>query len=301
MSFGQEQVNEKPFIISVASGKGGTGKTTIASNLAALHKNDKVTLIDCDVEEPNSYLFLKHKIERQWAFKTFIPDVDQEKCTFCGKCSELCQFNALLILNKNILVFPELCHGCEGCKLICPENAISDGTKEIGTITEGFMHNIHLFYGFLKIGEAMSPPLIKEVKRVALQDHLSFLVIIDAPPGTSCPVIETVKDSDFVILVTEPTPFGFNDLKLAVEMVRILQIPFGVVINRSTIGDKEVQNYCQKENIPILLEIPNDRAIAEVYSNGNLIVESLPHYRKDFESLLEKIVMKNKSLTMVQP
>jgi len=147
----------------------------------------------------------------------------------------------------------------------------------------------------------MSPPLIKEVKRVALQDHLSFLVIIDAPPGTSCPVIETVKDSDFVILVTEPTPFGFNDLKLAVEMVRILQIPFGVVINRSTIGDKEVQNYCQKENIPILLEIPNDRAIAEVYSNGNLIVESLPHYRKDFESLLEKIVMKNKSLTMVQP
>lgn len=279
-------------IIAIASGKGGTGKTTIATNLAKVLEDRGVTLYDCDVEEPNVHLFLKPKIEKEWAFHTFIPKVDLATCTFCGKCSELCQFGAIVTIKNNVLVFPELCHGCEGCKLICPENAISDGRKEVGSIAEGISGKIRFIHGRLRIGEAMAPPLSREVKRVGLTHLRSNVNIIDSPPGTSCPVIEAVKGVDLVLLVTEPTPFGLHDLKLAVEMVRVLQIPFGVVINRSTTGDREVWYFCEKETIPILMEIPDDREIAVAYSHGKLIVDALPRYREKFETLYEKLKSK---------
>ncbi len=276
-------------IVSVASGKGGTGKTTVATNLAKILENHHVTLLDCDVEEPNCHLFLKPVIDKENEFHTFIPVVDLQKCTFCGKCSELCQFKAIVTIKKNVLVFSELCHGCEGCRLICPADAISEGHKVIGTISHGTSGKINMIYGKLRIGEAMSPPLIHEVKRVGLPENRQGFTIIDAPPGTSCPVIEGVKSSDWVLLVTEPTPFGLHDLKLAVEMVRVVGIPFGVIINRSTTGDRNVWNYCKDENIPILLEIPDSRDIAVAYSKGILMVDAIPEYRKKFETLINKL------------
>jgi MinD superfamily P-loop ATPase len=276
-------------IIAIASGKGGTGKTTIATNLAKILDNENITFLDCDVEEPNAHLFLNPKIQKEWAFHTFIPSVNLEACTFCGRCSKLCQFNAIMTIKDNVLVFPELCHGCEGCKLICPENAISDGQKEVGVVAQGISGSVRFYHGRLRIGEAMSPPLIHEVKRIGLANSNSHITIIDAPPGTSCPVIEAVKGTDFIVLVTEPTPFGLHDLKLAVEMVRVLRKPFGVVINRSTIGDWKVGQYCRDEKIDILLELPDDRLIAESYSRGEMIVNKLPQYRKDFNILYEKL------------
>ena len=275
--------------IAVASGKGGTGKTTVATNLAKVLEDQGVTLLDCDVEAPNSHLFLEPRIEREETHYTFIPVVDEGKCTACGKCSELCQFHAIMTIKDKVLVFPELCHGCEGCKLICPEGAISDGRKEVGSVIEGFAGKIRMVYGKLRIGEAMSPPLIREVKQVGLSNDGFGITIIDAPPGTSCPVIESVKESDVIILVTEPTPFGLHDLKLAVDMVRTLGIPLGVVINRSTVGDRSVWQYCKEEAIPILLEIPDDRKIAEAYSRGEMAVEALPQYRTFFDTLLERL------------
>ncbi len=287
-------------IVAIASGKGGTGKTTVATNLAKIDEDRNVTLLDCDVEEPNSHLFLKPKIEKEWPVHMFVPKVDLASCTFCGKCSELCQFGAIVTIKNNVLVFPELCHGCEGCKRICPANAISEGTKEIGTIAEGTSGKIRFLYGRLRIGEAMSPPLIREVKQKGLSDPRAEITIIDSPPGTSCPVIEAVKGSDFVLLVTEPTPFGLHDLKLAVEMVRVLQIPFGIVVNRSTIGNRDVWHYCQEETIPILLEIPDDRKIAVAYSRGDLIADALPQYREHFETLYEKLKSRNRSFAEVR-
>ena len=286
-------------IIAVASGKGGTGKTTVATNLARINGDRNVTFLDCDVEEPDSHLFLKPKIEKEWPVHTFVPKVDLTLCTFCGKCSELCRFGAIVTLKNNVLVFPELCHGCEGCKRICPVRAITEGTKEIGIIAEGDSGKIRFLHGRLRIGEAMSPPLIREVKRVGLSGNTSALTLIDAPPGTSCPVIEAVKRTDFVLLVTEPTPFGLHDLKLAVEMVRVLGIPFGVIVNRSTTGDREVWRYCEAESIPVLLEIPDDREIAVAYSRGELISDSLPQYRGHFETLYEKLKNKMRSFAEV--
>jgi MinD superfamily P-loop ATPase len=272
-------------IITVASGKGGTGKTTIAVNLAkSLDTN--VQLLDCDVEEPNAHIFLQPEISRVEKVNVSIPEVDLSKCTFCGKCQEICQFNAIVVIKNNVLVFPELCHSCTGCWLVCPENCIAQKDREIGKMEQGISGNINFVNGNLNIGEALAPPIIKSVKKKIKKDKVN---IIDAPPGTSCPVVETVKDSDFVILVTEPTPFGLNDLILAVETVRILKIPFAVVINRCDIGDDKVREYCEKENIPILMEIPNDRKIAEAYSTGKTIVEVYPKYRKLFQDLYEEI------------
>ncbi len=276
-------------IISIASGKGGTGKTTVATNLASSISNSSITFIDCDVEEPNSHLFLRPAVEKEQTCLTFIPKVDTEKCTLCGKCSELCQFKAIVKIADTMLVFPELCHGCEGCKLICPVDAISDDQKQIGTISVATSGRIRFVGGRLKIGEALSPPLIREVIQTALKENKSDINIIDSPPGTSCPVIESIKVSDFVVLVTEPTPFGLNDLRLAVETVRVLGIPFGVVINRSTIGNNNITKYCDEQSIPILLEIPDDRKIAEAYSRGYLIIDHLPQYKSHFELLLDNI------------
>ena len=281
-------------IISVASGKGGTGKTTVATNLAlSLNSSHDIQFFDCDVEEPNAHFFIKpHIIKSQIVFLP-IPEIVKEKCTFCGKCAEICAYNALAVLKEDVLVFPELCHGCGGCSLLCPEEAIKEKGLRIGIIESGSSDELRFFQGKLDIGQAMSPPLIR-----ALKKHINpaQTAIVDAPPGTSCPVIESIKGSDFSLLVTEPTPFGLNDLKLAVETLKGLKIPFGIVINRADVGDKEVYDYCQRENHPILMTIPMDKKIAVAYSEGKSIIETQPSYKQKFLALFKEIDRLKKNL-----
>lgn len=272
-------------IVAIASGKGGTGKTTVAVNLA-LSVAEPVQLLDCDVEEPNCHIFLKPQPTSKHIVTVPVPQVDENKCTACGKCGKICQYSAIVSLKTKPLVFPEMCHGCGGCDLVCPENAISEVGREVGVIEQGVVNGCEFVQGRLRIGEAMSPPLIRAVKKTARKDTW---VIIDAPPGTSCPVIEAIKGSDYVILVTEPTPFGLNDLRLAVEMVREMAIPFGVVINRIGIGDDRVHKFCAGQQIPILVEIPDDRRIAEAYSRGEVIVHALPGYRPVFSTIIARM------------
>nr|WP_321464480.1 ATP-binding protein [uncultured Desulfobulbus sp.] len=272
-------------IISIASGKGGTGKTTISTNLA-LALGARVELLDCDVEEPNAHLFLKPEIKRSEKVDTPVPQVDLSKCTFCKKCQEICRFNALAVVGEQVLVFAELCHSCGGCMLVCPEGAISETGRELGMLNFGERDGIGFINGTMRVGEAMSPPLIKKVRAAADPERLT---IIDAPPGTSCPVIAAMNDTDFVLLVTEPTPFGLHDLKLAVEAVKLLGIPAGLVVNRSDLGTDEVFRYAEKEGIPVLMSIPFDRRIAEAYSQGKMIVEEMPQWREKFIELFEKI------------
>ena len=272
-------------IIAVASGKGGTGKTTIATNLAKSIANT-VQLIDCDVEEPNSHLFLNPRIERTEEVYIPNPKVDLNKCTYCGECAKICRFSAIVVIKENVLTFPELCHGCGGCSLVCPENAISEVPRPIGIVEQGSSDSVAFIHGRLEVGEAMSPPLIKAARSLAREDGV---VILDAPPGTSCPVIASVKGSDFCILVTEPTPFGLNDLELAADVVRELTIPAGVVINRCDIGDQEVAEFCRRRDIPILMEIPEERRIAEAYSRGEMIIDVLPEYKEQFQNLFGTI------------
>jgi len=271
-------------IISVASGKGGTGKTTIAVNLALSLSN--VQLLDCDVEEPNCHIFIKPVFENKNTVFIPIPQVDSKKCDGCGRCQEFCAYNAIAVVNKEVLIFPELCHGCGSCAYFCPHGAIKETNKDIGIIEIGKSGEIQFIHGKLNIGMMMSPPVIRAVKK-----HINKkkTVIIDAPPGTSCPVITAINDTDFVILVTEPTPFGLNDLSLAVEVVRKLKIPFGVIINRSDLGNKKTDEYCVRENIPILMRIPFSKKIAEIYSRGDSIIETLPEYRENFQRLFENI------------
>ena len=269
-------------IISIASGKGGTGKTTVATNMA-LSIGD-CQLLDCDVEEPNAHIFLKPQITESRPVGIPVPQVDLEKCTYCGKCAEVCQFSAIAVIKKNVLIFPELCHGCGACSLLCPENAITEVNRKIGVLEIGKSDGIRFIHGILEISEAMSPPLIRAVKDAANNDSIT---IIDVPPGTSCPVIEAVRGSDFCLLVTEPTPFGLNDLTLAVEMLRVLSIPFGVVVNRSDVGDEKTDEYCQKERIPILLKIPMDRELAVSYSKGTQLVSARPEWKTTFVKLFE--------------
>jgi MinD superfamily P-loop ATPase len=268
-------------IISIASGKGGTGKTTVATNLAVSLGSD-VQLLDCDVEEPNAHLFINPVIELNKKVYTPVPKIDEEKCNFCKKCAEICRFKAIAVIKETVLTFPELCHSCGGCMEVCPENAITETGRELGVIEIGHRNSLAFAHGRLRVGEAMSPPLIREVRSHTRSDHLT---IIDAPPGTSCPVIAAMKGADFVLMVTEPTPFGLHDLKLAVEAVKLLEIPRGLVINRSDIGDDGVRTYAKMENIPILMEIPFDRRIAEVYSKGKLIVEEMPEWEEQFRKL----------------
>jgi len=280
--------------IAVASGKGGTGKTTVAANLAVSLASDgqRVVYADCDVEEPNGHIFLKPAIRNVTRVGIPIPEVDASKCTGCGQCGEVCQFSAIVCINEKVLTFPELCHGCGGCSLLCPENAIQEVQREIGVIEEGAANGIGFIHGIMEIGEAMSAPLIHAVKEKVPPDGIT---ILDSPPGTSCPVIEAVRDTDFVLLVTEPTPFGLSDLRLAVEMVRALGLRFGIIINRCDVGDDEVRSYCASEDIPLLLEIPDDRRIAEAYSRGEMVVEAVPDLRDKLTEMWEKMLQMLKS------
>jgi MinD superfamily P-loop ATPase len=272
-------------ILAIASGKGGTGKTTVAVNLART-MGSPVQLLDCDVEEPNDHLFLRGAPDHTEIASIPIPEVDESLCDGCGECGRLCEFHAIVSFGTTPLVFPELCHGCGGCTKVCPQGAIHEVDNRTGVVETLQDGNITLIQGQLDVGVAMAPPLIRAVK-ARMQDGRPS--ILDAPPGTSCPVVTTVRKADFVLLVTEPTPFGLNDLKLAVEMVRELKIPLGVVVNRVGIGDDRVHAFCKAEGIPVLAEIPDDRRIAEAYSRGHLIVDALPEYRGLFDDLLEKI------------
>ena len=274
--------------IAVASGKGGTGKTTVATNMAhvASRNGRSIAYLDCDVEEPNGHLFLKPEISRRTPVGNLIPEVDEEKCTHCGQCGEICQYSAIVCLGQKILVYPELCHACGGCSLVCPTDAITEVPREIGVLEAGHAGRIRFVHGLLNVGEAMSPPVIRAVKAAAPE---ADLLLVDAPPGTSCPVIESIRGCDYVVLVTEPTPFGLNDLKLAVEMVRVLELRFGVVINRAGLGDDEVLHYCHQDGIKILTEIRDDRRIAAAYSRGEIVCEVLPDYRSLFTQLLKDI------------
>jgi MinD superfamily P-loop ATPase len=272
-------------IISVASGKGGTGKTTVATNMvSALGRG--VRLLDCDVEEPNAHLFLNPVLGQAEEVTTFTPEIDDDLCTGCKKCAEICRFRALAVVAGKVLVFPELCHSCGGCMEVCEEGAVLDGSRILGTVESGVAGNVQFSHGRLRVGEAMSPPLIQKVRSISENNGIT---IIDAPPGTSCPVIAATKGADFVLMVTEPTPFGLHDLKLGVEAVKTLGIPCGLVINRSDIGDEGVREYAAKEEIPVLLEIPFDRKIAEAYSVGKLIIEVLPEWADKFRDLYNRI------------
>jgi MinD superfamily P-loop ATPase len=271
-------------IISVASGKGGTGKTLVTTNLAA--SIGDVELVDCDVEEPNSYLFFPDREEEvSFDCTVKIPVIDEDKCTRCGRCSEFCAYNALAVFPQNVLLFKELCHGCGGCALVCPEGAISEGARPIGKIFRARSGEVRLLWGELNVGEPMATPLIRSVKAEAKGN----LILIDSPPGTACPVIEAVRGSDFCLLVTEPTPFGLYDLSIAVQVVREMEIPCGVVVNRSGIGDRGVYDYCEKEKIPILLEIPMTRKIAELYSRGILFSREMTEWQERFAGLLGEV------------
>ncbi|MCK4322058.1 ATP-binding protein [candidate division WOR-3 bacterium] len=270
--------------ISVASGKGGTGKTTIAVNLAL--SLSTVQLLDCDVEEPNSHIFIKPEIDKKEPVSIPVPKLKIERCDYCGRCAEVCAYNAIAVVKEEVLIFPELCHGCGSCIYFCERDALEEVNREIGFIEIGNKGNVHFVHGKLNVSEMMATPLIKAVKK---HNDKEMLTIIDVPPGTACPFIEAVKDSDFVLLVTEPTPFGLSDLITSIEVLKELNIPFGVVINRFDIGDRRVEDYCKLKSIPILMKIPFRREIAVAYSKGISIVEELSEYKNKFKELYKAI------------
>ena len=271
-------------IISIASGKGGTGKTTVAVNMALSLKD--VQILDCDVEEPNVHVLLQPKINETKPVYISTPLVDEEKCNRCGKCSEFCEYNALFVTPEKVLFFPQLCHSCGGCMLVCPRNAITEKNVEIGVVKMGMAEGVELVYGELNVGEPMPVPVIKAVKK---QIESNKTVIMDSPPGASCPVIESVYGSDYCLLVSEPTPFGLHDLKIMVQVLEGLKIPFGVVVNRAGIGDKKTYDFCEEKGLPILLEIPFQRKIAELYSRGIPFVVNMPEWKRKFQSLMDEI------------
>ena len=272
-------------IVAIASGKGGTGKTSVAVNLARM-RGTAVQLLDCDVEEPNAHLFLASTPLGEETINLAVPDFDPDKCDACDKCVEFCQFNALASVGKTPLLFPELCHGCGGCTLVCPQDAIREKDYRIGVIKTACAGNITLKSGCLDVGVSLASTLVHALKE-RMEDGITTL--LDAPPGTACQAVATLRGADFVVLVTEPTPFGLHDLTLAVDTVRALGLRFGVVINRVGVGDDRVQRYCATEDIPILLEIADDRRVAEAYSRGELMVDALPEYRTHFAQLWQAI------------
>lgn len=286
-------------IYAVASGKGGTGKTTVTASLAVLW-DQPLLAVDLDVEEPNLHLFLHPALSGETAAMLEVPVPDAERCTLCGQCAAFCQYKALSIMGKKLLVFAEMCHGCGGCLALCPEGALSPGGRELGGIIKGDFATdagrAEFLMGRLRVGEAMSPPLMRQVKarlprrsfQPAQRDVLPD-IIIDAPPGVSCPAVSAVMDADCIVLVTEPTPFGLHDLRLAVEAFRPLGKPLGVVVNRAGAGDLKVQAYCEAEALPIWAEIPFSRAVAEAYSRGEVAAQAVPEVRAVFLALMARM------------
>jgi len=273
-------------IIAVASGKGGTGKTTLSLGLAAVMLGP-VQILDCDVEAPNCHLFLKTRMDHIEEVGIPVPLVDEGLCDGCGECERACHFRAIAVIGKKPLIFPELCHGCGACLYVCSRHAISEHPRPIGVVESGHKGDIRLVQGRLNIGEPMAPPVIRAVKRHTTE---VMRTVIDCPPGTSCPMVTAVRGSDVAVLVTEPTPFGLNDLALAVETVRALEMPFGVAINRVGIGDERVADYCRAENLPILAEIPDDRRVAEAIARGLSLYAAVPGMRAHIVKLYRGLV-----------
>ncbi len=271
--------------IAIASGKGGTGKTTISCAMA-FSATKPVRLLDCDVEEPNSHFFIQPEIQRKEKVYSHVPAVDEAQCTGCGECGRVCQFSAIVSLGKKTMVFNELCHSCGSCARICPTGAITEIQKEIGTLEIGAHGDVEFVAGRMDVGQAMSPPIIRATLRHAREEGLTLL---DCPPGTSCPFVTAVKGCDAALLVTEPTPFGLHDLKLAVETLRELHIPFGVVVNRMLDETNRISQYCHEEGIPLLLQIPEDRRVAEAYSRGETLTVVLPEMRTKLVALIKEI------------
>jgi len=279
----------KPLKIAIASGKGGTGKTTLSTNLAAfIAEQHEVVLVDLDVEEPNSGLFFNGELTHEEDIFKMIPQWDESKCTLCGICPKLCSYHAVIQLGPSILVFPELCHSCYACSELCPVDALPMIPKKTGTLRDFRIGKLHFVESRLEIGEEQAVQLISKTKKYVAANYGNVsIAIFDSPPGTSCPVMEATKDADFVILVTEPTPFGLHDLSLAVETMRALEKPFGVVVNRYGIGNDEVIRYCREENIPVLAKIFNNRKIAELYSSGKLMYQDFPEVRQSLSDILD--------------
>jgi MinD superfamily P-loop ATPase len=274
---------------AVASGKGGTGKTLVATNLAymAAREGLRTAYLDCDVEEPNGHIFLRPEISRSTTVTSPVPEVDPESCTHCGRCGEICRFSAILSLGEGLLTFPELCHSCGGCRLVCPAGAISEKEREIGRLETGKSGEMKVVQGVLNIGEVKTPEMIRAVRGAGPE---SGTVFIDSPPGTSCPVVEAVKGVDYLVLVTEPTPFGMNDLELAMGMAEVLELPFGVVLNRADLRGEGEHPILDRGDLTLLAEIPFDRRVAEVYSRGELVSVAIPGYAGIFGDLLNRIM-----------
>lgn len=286
---GDDGAGSVPVRIAIASGKGGTGKTTVAANLAALAARAGLSAayVDCDVEEPNGHLFLKPRLLPAQSVHKLVPEVVDDRCASCGECARFCRFNAIACLPRRTVVYPELCHACGGCLLVCPEDALKERRLEIGSLQHGWAGSLRFVQGCLRVGESQSPPLIRAVKDSIPALELAFL---DAPPGTSCPAVETARGADFVVLVAEPTLFGLHDLQLAVEMVRSMKLPGGVILNRSLSHRNAVQTFCDGARLPLLGEIPEDMRIAQACSKGELIIDTLPGYLPTLAALLQQVL-----------
>ncbi len=276
-------------ILTVASGKGGTGKTTVATSLALAIADISPVLLDCDVEAPNAHIFLQPQFDQRREIGLPIPEVNAVRCTGCGRCAEVCQYHAIVVMGGKVLVFPELCHGCGSCTLQCPEGAIEEVPNLLGVLEAGpAKDGIYFAQGVLNVGEPMAVPVIRELKRWRPFPE-GRTIIRDAPPGNSCPVVETIQGADFVLLVTEPTPFGLHDLRLAIQLTRELGIPAGVLVNRDGVGDDGVEEFCRKEGIPILMRIPLDQRIGKAVARGEALVEAFPEYLPQFRELYAQI------------